>query len=31
MRKKGAKYFYEQQAKYKRIFDLLRKKRQEAN
>jgi len=31
MRKKGAKYFYEQQAKYKRIFDLLRKKKQEAN
>ena len=23
MRKKGAKYFYDQQAKFKRIFDLL--------
>ena len=31
MRKKGAKFFYEQQAQYKRIFDLLQKKRQEAN
>ena len=29
MRKKGAKYFYDQQAKFKRIFDLL-KKRNEA-
>ena len=25
MRKKGAKYFYDQQAKFKRIFDLLQK------
>jgi hypothetical protein len=31
MRKKGAKFFYEQQAQYKRIFDLLQKKKQEAN
>jgi len=26
MREKGAKYFYEQQAKYKRVFDLLKEK-----
>jgi len=27
MREKGAKYFYEQQAKFKRVFDLLNSKR----
>ena len=26
MREKGAKYFYEQQARYKRVFDLLKEK-----
>jgi hypothetical protein len=26
MREKGAKYFYEQQARYKRVFDLLKDK-----
>lgn len=31
MRKKGAKYFYDQQAKYKRIFDLLNEKRSESS
>lgn len=31
MRKEGAKYFYEQQAKFKRIFDLLQKGKNKAN
>ena len=26
MREKGAKYFYEQQSRYKRVFDLLKEK-----
>jgi hypothetical protein len=31
MRKKGAAFFYGQQAKFKRIFDLLDEARKEAN
>jgi len=31
MRKEGAKYFYDQQAKFKRIFDLLQKGKNKAN
>jgi hypothetical protein len=30
MREKGAKYFYEQQARYKRVFDLLKEKNGES-
>ena len=30
MREKGAKYFYEQQARFKRVFDLLQQSRAEA-
>lgn len=30
MREKGAKYFYEQQARFKRIFDLLQQSREKA-
>jgi hypothetical protein len=30
MREKGAKYFYEQQARFKRVFDLLQQSKAEA-
>jgi len=30
MREKGAKYFYDQQARFKRVFDLLQQSRAEA-